>query len=335
MRQLPTKLPHGLRVIAFLVLCVSTLRAAPADPQFPLTLVQKDCQSGTLSGAGTSEIQLSRSENGHVLSAKNRLGKHWRVDFGRFEWGMDACSVWHGDLDKNGIQDLLILQYTGGNGIAPNADLIILLFDRNALPVPWNIDGMFAVNERGIDNLRASGSDGRAELHRISSERDDKGYVYSYESLFRPQDAQWHQIRGEHGGTRYPSSGYVEPTIPGLSKKKPSFFEAMLSNRLPARALHTTLNHFRWANVEFSEDPTLYFGDGRICRPKAWYSTFVTIIDRPNSRDAAFLGAAGQQRRLLTEIVTRKLHVRLAGRRDATHCSPETLWAIDSPGTRP
>ncbi|MEO8130725.1 MAG: hypothetical protein ABI822_26745, partial [Bryobacteraceae bacterium] len=94
------------------------------------------------------------------------------------------------------------------------------------------------------------------------------------------------------------------------------------------------LESMQWANVELSGNPILHFSNGRKCEEIGWYSTAVVVIDTPEKRTAATLGAPEEAKLLLDTIVRNRIAVRVAGSRrnradpkaSPGWCSVEMIW---------
>jgi hypothetical protein len=249
---------------------------------------------------------------------------------------MFAAGLYSADLDHNGTVDLIYASYTGGNGLAPPMHVLTLLFDKTGRPVPSEMDGYFEIDGRGLKDLVDLDGDGRAELVRQAF---DDGYWIT--SLYEARSAHWHRINGEHASrsfpiyTRFTNRANQVPTIPGPGRHPT---EDDLSNDVTNRS--GALAAVRWADIQVSENPEVKLSDGTVCTPVAWSSSMVAVVDGPDGRTAATLGASEEAHALLNTMVQSKLVVQVKGKRryavtgdrppKPTACIPETIWATQA-----
>ena len=72
------------------------------------------------------------------LNGKDRAGKSWSVPVGMLANIAGKGQLYRADLDRNGIQDLVIWLPSTGNGLAPYAHLILMTSRAKAVPVSLN-----------------------------------------------------------------------------------------------------------------------------------------------------------------------------------------------------
>lgn len=305
--------------------------------RFPQHVVSSKFVQEMSTRIGQTAIRFVVDPNNEIhFSGKDLSGKPWTV----------AASAWRGgglyaaDLDHNGITDIIFASYTGGNGLAPPMHILTLLFDAAGRPVPSEMDGYFEIDARGVKDLVDLDGDGRAELIRQSW---DDGYWVT--SVYEARDAHWHLIRGAHADRQFPlytrftyRTNHVATTpAPGRHPR-----EDDLSNAFDSNAPAVKIKHLTWADVQQSGMPRLQLSDGRNCGEVGWYSTAMVVLDSPERRVAATLGAPEEAQQFLQTIVRRGLPVQVIGwRRDNSAkpegeragCFPEMIWASDI--TRP
>ena len=255
------------------------------------------------------------------FSGTDVAGKTWTVTGG----GCMGGTVYSADLDHNGKTDITYASFTGGNGLAPPMHVLTLMFDSTGRPVLSEMDGYFETDARGLKDLLDLDGDGRAELLRQSF---DDGYWIT--SLYEAREAGWHIIHGQHAGRQYPmytrftSRANRVPTTPAPGRYP---VEDNLSNHLDMGSPALQLESMQWANVQQSGDPILHFSNGRDCVEMGWYSTAAVVIDTPERRTAATLGAPEEAKRLLDTIVRNRIAVRIAGSgRNRADPKPSTAW---------
>jgi len=303
------------------------------DKEISLRVPQKVLRSrfaqGMTARLGSTTVRFLEGSDEIRFSGFDAAGKPWTVTASAMmEGGLYAA-----DLDGNGIEDIIYVAYTGGNGLAPPRHVLTLLFDGTGRPVPSEMDGYFETDARGLQDLIDLDGNGRAELIRQAY---DDGYWVT--SAYEARDAHWHRINGQHGSrtfpiyTRFTNRANRVPTTPAPGRHP---VEDDLSNDTVAYS--GVLTAVRWANIQMSESPKLDLSNGTICTPVAWYSSMVVVRDAADGRVAATLGASAEAHALLDAIMKSKLTVEVKGKRryamtgdsplKPTPCVPETVWA--------
>lgn len=74
------------------------------------------------------------------------------------------AQLYRADLDRNGIQDLVIWRGISGNGLAPNAFLILMTFNQQGRPCVFQSDSFYTASETGIDDLLDLQRNGHTQL---------------------------------------------------------------------------------------------------------------------------------------------------------------------------
>ena len=114
-----------------------------------------------------------------------------------------GCTSWRGDLDHNGDEDLIITTFNPTSD-EKDVTLPILMIDELGKPVPWQVTGYFAVDDRGVRDLLDLDNDGRAELAYLHMEGDKFEGQRSLTSFYRAQDAHWQRLSGRFAGVLFP-----------------------------------------------------------------------------------------------------------------------------------
>jgi len=274
---------------------------------------------------GPSGASFEMDEEGKaVISGKDGGGTAWRVRLGSLS-GYGA-RLYTADLDRDSVQDLVIVSPTGGNGLAPSSHLTALTFDEKGRPVLFEADGYFEEDARGIFDLLDLDRDGRAELLYMNY---DDGYWVT--TLYEVSGGHWRRVEGAHGRRTYPLYTRFTnrpnrlATTPRTGRKP---FTPDLSNAAPV--LRGTLAAYEWADVSQSEDIKLFVNadGGRVaCSPVAWFGSFGFVAESTEGREVVTVyGNEEAAKALLDEAVKSKAEVTLYGRRSAEGCSPEWLW---------
>jgi hypothetical protein len=143
---------------------------------------------------GVSGARVERTdEEGLVIKGLDRNGAAWRARLGDFA-ATPSSRFYTSDLDGDKTGDLVILFPTGGNGLAPSSHIFTLTFDARGRPVPFEADGYFQEDSRGIQDLVDLDGDRRAELVYMNF---DDGYWIT--NLYEAEGGRWRRVRG---GTR-------------------------------------------------------------------------------------------------------------------------------------
>jgi hypothetical protein len=275
---------------------------------------------------GASGAEIKTEPRRYVrITGKDKAGKTWSVQLGAY--CLDIQS-YEGDLDRNGLQDLVLLIPTCGNGLAPSSHIITLMFDSRGRPIPFEADGYFECTEHGIADIVDMDRDRRAELVYMNF---DDGYWIT--NLYRATNARWERVTGQF--VKYSFPRFVRFTLkenhrstrpkPGRHPFAPDLSNARFN-------LNGRIQSYQWANVSQSENFLMVIRDARgkriECRPESWYASFSVLVDKKDGRRITFLSASEDRvKSLLAEITADQLEVALYGRRQAGRCSPEMISA--------
>lgn len=274
---------------------------------------------------GPSGASFEMDEDGRaVIGGKDAGGAAWRVRLGNLS-GYGA-RVYAADLDRDKVQDLVIVSATGGNGLAPTSRLFALTFDEKGRPVPFEADGYFQEDARGVFDLLDLDRDGRAELLYMNF---SEGYWVT--TLYEAEGGRWRRVEGAHGRRTYPlytrftNRPNRRPTAPRAGRKP---FTPDLSNAAPV--LRGTLASYEWADLSRSEDLKLTVSQGGAqvaCSPVAWFGSFGVVADTAEGREVVTVyGNEEAAKGLLDAALRSRWEVTLYGRRSAERCSPEWVW---------
>lgn len=274
---------------------------------------------------GPSGSTFEMDEEGRaVIKGRDSGGAEWRVRLGNLSGY--GSNLYTADLDRDKVNDLVIVSPTGGNGLAPTKHLIALTFDEKGRPIPFEADGYFEEDARGIFDLLDIDRDGRAELLYM---KFSEGYWVT--TLYEAEGGHWRRVEGAHGRhtyplyTRFTHRPNRRPTVPRAGSKP---FTPDLSNVAPV--LRGRLDSYEWADVSQSEEVKLFVeaNGARVeCRPVAWYGTFGVVADSSEGREVVTVyGNEEAAKELLDAALKAKSEVTLYGRRAAEWCSPEWVW---------
>ena len=277
-------------------------------------------------GVGPSGARVEMSEEGRLaIAGEDRGGAAWSVRLGNMALP-NASRFYAADFDRDGVTDLVVFFPTGGSGLAPTGHLFFLTFDGRGRPAPFEVEGYFQLDERGMLDLLDLDGDRRAELVHMNH-----GGGYWVTNLYEAEGGGWRKVAGRHARrsyplytrfTRRPNRNPVAPR-PGARPFAPD-----LSTASPV--LSGALVSYEWADVGQSEDVKLTVSAGGReveCSPVSWYGSFGLVADAPRGREVvSAYGNEGRVRELLDEAVKSGSAASLYGRRDPSRCSPEWVW---------
>jgi hypothetical protein len=132
-----------------------------------------------------------------VFSGRDRAGQAWEL---KTEGWIHYDAVYIGDLDRNGVRDLVFSIGTGANGLGEPTHLIFLTFNREGRPTLFEATGFFAPRRTDIFDLADLDGDGRAELLYMVF---DDGYWIT--NIYRIRDGEWSRVEGRFAGLSFPA----------------------------------------------------------------------------------------------------------------------------------
>ncbi len=150
--------------------------------------------------AGVTLEKMPNEEDYWQLTAKDRAGKSWTVPVGILANIAGKGQLYRADLDRNGIQDLVIWLPSTGNGLAPYAHLILMTFTREGRPCVFEPRGFYTASKTGVDDLLDLQGNGHTQLLDMQF---DSGYWIT--SLYQVKDAKWQRVHGWFGKLSYPA----------------------------------------------------------------------------------------------------------------------------------
>ncbi|HZB44031.1 MAG TPA: hypothetical protein VE360_02245, partial [Pyrinomonadaceae bacterium] len=107
--------------------------------------------------------------------------------------------VYEGDLDRNGVRDLVVSIGTGANGLGEPTHLIFLTFNRRGHPSLFEATGYFDPRAGDIYDLADLDGDRRAELLFMTY---DDGYWVT--NVYQPHESRWGRVSGRLAGLQFP-----------------------------------------------------------------------------------------------------------------------------------
>lgn len=152
----------------------------------------------------SARMSLPAEGNDITFTGKDKNGKPWKLIKQYYGLG---TAFFTRDLDCNGTKDIIIIQATGGCGIAPSAVLTFLLFDGNGRPFPMEVSGYFNADEAAwsaskpiatIDDIITIGNDERAVVvcnQLDSAETKGRSHSYFRTILYRAINGRWQRLQ--------------------------------------------------------------------------------------------------------------------------------------------
>jgi len=247
-------------------------------------------------------------------------------------------ALFHADLDRNGIPDLLITRATGGCGSAPSSHLIALLFDAEGLPVPFECDG-FLEDGPGVSDLFDMDRDGKAVLVATHA---TAGSLWAW-TLYKAENARWRRVDGVHGGHTFPLFTSRDATGPEAHRTVSPTRAARagvpdLGTARPALTRATLLSYRLGQDDEL--DMRVRGADGRVrtCHPSRWHASYSLVLDTSAGRTIV-QGSASRpaQREVLDAMRRAQGELELYGSRPhegSPVLAPELIWARPGTGAR-
>jgi hypothetical protein len=288
--------------------------------------------SGGVSGIQVNQTEAEEKNFGPIYSGKDRQGKLWSVQLGE-KMGLGG-NIFNADLDKNGIQDLLFIFPTGGNGLAPSSHILTLMFDSTGRPVPFEAEGYYNTEKMNIAELVDMNRDGRAELVYMNY---DDGYWIT--NIYEASGGRWQRIKGQFGKRTYPlftrftTRPNHKAVVPAKGRRP---FAPDLSNKTPV--LTGRIVAFKWmregGDAEQSSPGGLFFvlvdAKGRQVswESENWHGSTVLVLDSGERRKVMALDSNTHTVKALLEEMKEERHqITLYGQRLADKTSPELIWA--------
>ncbi len=265
----------------------------------------------------------SQSELPLTLAGKDRAGKPWHITLAAMR-GCAPTRVYHADLDRNGLEDVILARSTCGNGLAMPTTLYIITFEENGRPILLMLNSYFDDEERQISALRDLNQDGKAELCDMSF---SKGYWAS--SVYQLHAARWQQVQGAFASHHYPlftrfthQANHKPAALPKAQWVR-DFSNARPSKTGQLSVLSPQLEDEQLTSVRIVLNTP---AKQNCALTDAWIITQDTATGRSITTEAAALATHSQ---LAKRVKSGKLQAQLFGQTSVQGCSPAALWLAE------
>jgi len=188
------------------------------------TVSDSGLRDGKVVKIASAEMSLPENSDDLVFASKDSTGKKWTL--AKTYYGLGSA-FFTADLDQNGKLDIVILQATGGCGIAPNAVLTTIMFDKSGRPFPTETAGYFSCPDPDwgqkskvtvLDDLVTFGADKHAILicqQLDSAEIRGRSHSYWRIPIYRANNGRWERVSNYKNNTvpmmvRYTNKGNLK-----------------------------------------------------------------------------------------------------------------------------
>lgn len=269
-----------------------------------------------------SGVTLSRrggEEYAVLVNGEDFQGLPWQLSL---EECVGRGEAWAADVNSDGVDELLIVQYLSANGwCAEFQEVTILTNDALGRPIPWHTTSWYG--ERMFEPLADLGDwdgDGLAEMIQLEcygyawKEGHADGY-YGWQNVYETDGLYWRKLSAEE--VEQNRSVYQRVAAQGrdLATSRPEDWESWpqdIGNRPTGPEV----------TVAGLNQRTLQLSDGRSCDSGG----LAVLVDRPAGRDYSRSSYYGQSP-LLDEVHDEEYPVRLAGQGQSSDCQPILIWA--------
>lgn len=184
-----------------------TLEAADG-PRFPLSRVLAKeyplvelslCEKqGEKLALGSTRLEVSDEIRIHGTA---RDGSMWSTRIGYSPAA--GCGIYHGDLDGQGNQDLVLVLFNLDSSGGYDSELILLRFDEAGKPIPWCTKGLFHADKDGIAELAQDRQGNALILDTVGTGHPQWG-IPDVSILYRLKNGNLDPVHGPYLGFEWP-----------------------------------------------------------------------------------------------------------------------------------
>ncbi|MBX9687100.1 MAG: hypothetical protein K2X27_10385 [Candidatus Obscuribacterales bacterium] len=245
--------------------------------------------------------------------SKNRILSLHGSDKSSHQWSFvqkvpgSVLSIYAADLDCNSFEDLIILLTNEhGTNASKTRSLLILMFEKNGRPFPWLIDGCFQADKWGLKDFIDLNKDGKAELIHQSL---DSGYWIT--SIYEANQTRFKQLKNYDGlalplFTKFTYRCNRQSSIPPANKIPKAANHSNDLGLFPRKPA-VLIKDLAWRKSTQYSQPLLTFSDSKLFNPQVEDGKLLLLIDEPTERRISVITAVDTSRKLLQEMLERKL----------------------------
>ncbi len=162
-----------------------------------------DCDFSSSNSRTIAGVKMITTPDGDVLlSGADRLAHKWSVYYAATPGG--GCQLWAANLSLSGKQDLIFVGFGGNSSGGWDTALLLILFDDQGRPFPWQATSKFTVGDSGIRELVHLDPDARPAIIISQLQSDDQSTnIYRY-SLFGFKGNKVEELVGLHADINWP-----------------------------------------------------------------------------------------------------------------------------------
>ena len=326
------------------------------------TITDSDGRDVSAVKIGAMTVELADVRDELVISGTDKRGHPWTV-YEPTERGVGYTALWTADLDGDGTQDLIFLDYFWVNGRCTDKALVTtILFDRDGIPSPARFSGFFNWDldfdhNTGSGVLDLGNWDGNGHAELVQKDCYNYDYqnahtdVYGLTDVYKAQNGVWKRLSNQQisrhqstydavakrGGRKLVARPRDHEPIPNYSNDRTGVSENRIvrfvdadCGTFPENAETKNLPVSPWREQNTHCDEHFDLADGESCvmtRDIVLFTPQETVVDlEGDSGGSRGPDDAKRWKGLLSRIIDEKLSVQLTGE-VKPGCSPTTIWA--------
>jgi hypothetical protein len=298
-----------------------------------------DCVNASPGLTWRGATALNYSSEGLMFTGINAAGRSWKAIVPAS--GVLTCEVWSAQLAGQQNEALIVINY-GHSADGYDAELTILMFDRQGRPVPWQAIGHFQTSPAGIAQITSAGPAHNAAIV-VSTRTGDRREGYAFVSdLYEANSRGLHKVVGNRSGDTWPRLSGNANMLPTTRQKDSksvdlrstdgdaagtSIIDAISPNQkgdvpvtLDNGSLLTARVTIPDGSNDQSESKLLLSDQTSIPVPR------IIVADAANGSRTIFFGQNVPD--AVSELRQGKYKIRVTGQHcDAEDCHPFILWA--------
>jgi len=231
-----------------------------------------DCDFSSSHSRTIAGVKMTTSPDGAVvLSGADRLARKWSVSYAATPGA--GCQLWAADLAQNGTKDLVFVGFGGNSTGGWDTTLLLVLFDEQGRPFPWQATSKFTIGDSGIRELVRLDPDARPTV--IVPQRQSDGQAptsYRY-GLFGFKGNKVEELAGLHADINWPLM------LPPSSRAVPALQKDLMLATVDTNAsVPQKPAYFRGLRGQNDSDREVVLSDGSTRMPE------LLVVDTPTGR---------------------------------------------------